>query len=93
MPRTLTVTGETLPLHTPFRISRGVKTAAEVVTVEVDPAMVAFARSELCGFENIRFVEADALDGKGRLAPELERAAASIEPFLWISNLPYGLAA
>ena len=67
--------------------------AAEVVTVEVDPAMVAFARSELCGFENIRFVEADALDGKGRLAPELERAAASIEPFLWISNLPYGLAA
>jgi 16S rRNA (adenine1518-N6/adenine1519-N6)-dimethyltransferase len=67
--------------------------AAEVVTVEVDPAMVAFARSELRGFENIRFVEANALDGKGRLAPELERIAASIEPFLWVSNLPYGLAA
>ncbi|MGQ2932823.1 MAG: N-acetyl-D-Glu racemase DgcA [Sphingopyxis sp.] len=35
MPRILTVAGETLPLHTPFRISRGVKTAAEVVTVAI----------------------------------------------------------
>ena len=33
MPRTLTVIGETFPLSTPFRISRGVKTVAEVVTV------------------------------------------------------------
>lgn len=35
MTRTLTVTGEILPLHTPFRISRGVKTAAQVVTVTI----------------------------------------------------------
>ncbi|MGH6696575.1 N-acetyl-D-Glu racemase DgcA [Sphingopyxis sp.] len=35
MHRTLTVAGEILPLHTPFRISRGVKTAAEVVTVAI----------------------------------------------------------
>ncbi len=35
MPRALTVAGEILPLHTPFRISRGVKTAAEVVTVAI----------------------------------------------------------
>lgn len=35
MPRTLTVAGEILPLHTPFRISRGVKTAAQVVTVAI----------------------------------------------------------
>jgi L-alanine-DL-glutamate epimerase-like enolase superfamily enzyme len=33
MQRTLTVRDEILPLHTPFRISRGVKTAAQVVTV------------------------------------------------------------
>ncbi|MBA3940306.1 MAG: dipeptide epimerase [Sphingopyxis sp.] len=33
--RTLTVAGEILPLHTPFRISRGVKTAAQVVTVAI----------------------------------------------------------
>lgn len=33
MRRSLTVAGETLPLHTPFRISRGTKTAAQVVTV------------------------------------------------------------
>jgi len=33
MPRSLTVAGEILPLHTPFRISRGTKTAAQVVTV------------------------------------------------------------
>ena len=35
MPRSLTVTGETFPLATPFRISRGVKTAADVVTVRI----------------------------------------------------------
>ena len=35
MPRTLTVFAETFPLHAPFRISRGVKTAAEVVTVTI----------------------------------------------------------
>jgi len=67
--------------------------AAEVVTVEVDPAMLAFARLELRGFDNIRFLETDALDGRGRLAAHLESGAASIEPFLWVSNLPYGVAA
>ncbi len=35
MPRTLTVFAETFKLRAPFRISRGVKTAAEVVTVTV----------------------------------------------------------
>jgi L-Ala-D/L-Glu epimerase len=35
MPRVLTVRAETFPLSTPFRISRGTKTAAEVVTVEI----------------------------------------------------------
>jgi L-alanine-DL-glutamate epimerase-like enolase superfamily enzyme len=33
--RRLTVQGETFPLSTPFRISRGTKTAAEVVTVHI----------------------------------------------------------
>lgn len=33
MPRSLTAIGESFPLATPFRISRGVKTAADVVTV------------------------------------------------------------
>lgn len=35
MARSLTTLGEILPLHTPFRISRGVKTAAQVVTVAI----------------------------------------------------------
>jgi L-alanine-DL-glutamate epimerase-like enolase superfamily enzyme len=35
MTRSLTTLGEILPLHTPFRISRGVKTAAQVVTVAI----------------------------------------------------------
>lgn len=35
MPRTLTVFAETFALHTPFRISRGVKTAADLVTVTI----------------------------------------------------------
>ncbi len=36
MTRTLTVAGEILPLHAPFRISRGVRTAAQVVTVAIE---------------------------------------------------------
>ena len=35
MPRLLAVRAETFPLSTPFRISRGTKTAADVVTVEI----------------------------------------------------------
>jgi len=35
MLRSLTVQGETFPLSTPFRISRGTKTAADVVTVRI----------------------------------------------------------
>ncbi|MBN8830140.1 MAG: dipeptide epimerase [Sphingomonadales bacterium] len=35
MRRSLTVQGENFPLSTPFRISRGTKTAAEVVTVRI----------------------------------------------------------
>lgn len=35
MARELTIAGERFPLHTPFRISRGVKTAAEVVSVTI----------------------------------------------------------
>ena len=35
MHRSLTVVGETFPLSTPFRISRGIKTAAQVVTVTI----------------------------------------------------------
>lgn len=35
MLRTLTARGDDFPLATPFRISRGVKTVAEVVTVEI----------------------------------------------------------
>jgi 16S rRNA (adenine1518-N6/adenine1519-N6)-dimethyltransferase len=66
--------------------------AAEVLSVEVDPALLAFARAELKDLANVHFLEADALDGKG-LSPELARAAEAIEPFIWISNLPYGIAA
>ncbi|WP_336965856.1 N-acetyl-D-Glu racemase DgcA [Sphingobium aquiterrae] len=35
MTRSLSITGEDFPLATPFRISRGVKTVAEVVTVSI----------------------------------------------------------
>ncbi|SEH19392.1 L-alanine-DL-glutamate epimerase [Sphingopyxis sp. YR583] len=35
MHRTLTAAGEIFPLHTPFRISRGVRTAAQVVIVAI----------------------------------------------------------
>ncbi|HUN72416.1 MAG TPA: N-acetyl-D-Glu racemase DgcA [Steroidobacteraceae bacterium] len=38
MLRTLNIRHRTLPLRSPFRISRGVKVAAEVVTVEIEQA-------------------------------------------------------
>ena len=38
MLRELTIRHRSLPLHSPFRISRGVKHAADVVTVEIKQA-------------------------------------------------------
>ena len=66
--------------------------SARVLTVEIDPAMFAFAQSELAGYSNVEALCADALEG-GRLNPKVERALVDLQPFGWVSNLPYSIAA
>lgn len=66
--------------------------AREVLTLEIDPALRAFASEELSPFSNVRIEGLDILPRGKRLAPEALPLLASIEPFVWVSNLPYNLA-
>ena len=66
--------------------------AREVLTVEVDARILEFARSELSGCPNVRFLLADILDRHGGLAPRAREILESMAPFVWVSNLPYGIA-
>ncbi|SFR96974.1 N-acetyl-D-Glu racemase DgcA [Sphingomonas jatrophae] len=71
MLRTLTAQGDAFPLATPFRISRGVKTVADVVTVEIgDGERV--GRGEGVPYPRYGESVADAL-------AEIEAARAAIE--------------
>jgi 16S rRNA (adenine1518-N6/adenine1519-N6)-dimethyltransferase len=68
--------------------------AGRVLTVDVDPRLLGFARQELKGFPNIQFHEGDALEGKGKaLSRDLVVRLRALEPFIWVSNLPYNVAA
>lgn len=66
--------------------------AQRVLTVEVDRRMMEFAGRELRDLPNIDFLEGDVLEGRTRLRGEVVAALRGLEPFLWVSNLPYGLA-
>jgi 16S rRNA (adenine1518-N6/adenine1519-N6)-dimethyltransferase len=66
--------------------------AGRVLTVELDREMLAFAREELAGADNVRFLEADALDGKGGLNPALQEELVPLGPFKLVANLPYAIA-
>lgn len=66
--------------------------ARQVLTVEVDTDMLAFARQELSSFSNISFLNSDVLQDRERLHPRVLEALRALEPFHWVSNLPYGLA-
>jgi 16S rRNA (adenine1518-N6/adenine1519-N6)-dimethyltransferase len=66
--------------------------AGRVITVDVDPVMIRFARKELRGRENVRFIEMDALDGKGSLNPDLRQEIEALGSFKLVSNLPYSIA-
>ncbi|MBI4605959.1 MAG: ribosomal RNA small subunit methyltransferase A [Planctomycetes bacterium] len=66
--------------------------AASVLTVEVDPRMVDFAREELRGLQNVAFHVGDVLERPGRLSRAVVDLLRPLEPFLWVSNLPYGIA-
>jgi 16S rRNA (adenine1518-N6/adenine1519-N6)-dimethyltransferase len=88
------------PEDTVFEVGTGPATltrvlaarAQRVLTVEVDPPMMAFAKAELAGLVNVTFLERDVLDGSGHLDPEVCAQLRSCERFVWVSNLPYQVA-
>ena len=68
--------------------------AARVLTVEVDRRLLDFARTELRAFPNVLFHEGDVLEGRRRcLSSQLTGRLEDFEPFVWVSNLPYNVAA
>ncbi|MEX0792547.1 MAG: 16S rRNA (adenine(1518)-N(6)/adenine(1519)-N(6))-dimethyltransferase RsmA [Pirellulaceae bacterium] len=72
--------------------------AAHLVTVEIDPHMVALAQEELDGFENVTLLQTDALRNKNHFQPILmetirdvmERTGA--KRYRLAANLPYNVA-
>ena len=88
------------PLDRVFEVGTGPGTltrelarkASHVFTIDVDSRMLAFAEEELRDFSNVRFLCADVLAGRSRLRAEVLEVLRSMEPFSWVSNLPYGIA-
>ena len=76
--------------------------AAVVITVEVDPVMQNFAKQELFGRNNVRFLKIDILKNKNRLRDEVletireELTKPGIDgqkrQFKLVANLPYSVA-
>ncbi len=51
-------------------------TGASVLAVEIDPVLAAFVRAVFVEEPRVRVLEADALDGRGGLAPQVRKALA-----------------
>ena len=72
--------------------------AAHVITVEIDSALHQLAREESVGYDNITFLQMDALRNKNNLRPELieavqeKLAAIPDSRFKLAANLPYNIA-
>jgi 16S rRNA (adenine1518-N6/adenine1519-N6)-dimethyltransferase len=65
-----------------------VAAGARVVAVEIDPRLLAIARS-VVGAENATWIEGDALAGKHELAPALRERLPRSSEWKLVSNLPY----
>jgi 16S rRNA (adenine1518-N6/adenine1519-N6)-dimethyltransferase len=74
------------------------RSAAHVVSVEIDPHLAQLAREELEGFGNVTLLQQDALRTKNRLdekvleAVAAQRAVSSERQFKLVANLPYNVA-
>lgn len=66
--------------------------AGRVITADLDPVMIQFAREELRDRGNVRFLEMDALDGKGSLNPALVQEIEALGSLKLVANLPYSIA-
>ncbi len=74
------------------------RSAAHVVSVEIDPQLAQLAREELQGFANVTLLQQDALRTKNRLDDAVLAAVAAqraVDPqrrFKLVANLPYNVA-
>lgn len=66
------------------------ETGSPVTAVEIDPLLADYLRGTFSG-ENLRVIEADALETKNRLSEELISALPEGE-FRLVANLPYSIA-
>lgn len=66
--------------------------AGHVLTVEKDPKLLEFARGELQDFHNVSFCCSDVLESRDRLSASVRCELERLGPFIWVSNLPYGIA-
>lgn len=64
----------------------------KVLAVEIEPALASVCREAVAGASDVEILAADALAGKRRLNPALERRLSSLSPFVLVSNLPYSIA-
>jgi 16S rRNA (adenine1518-N6/adenine1519-N6)-dimethyltransferase len=64
---------------------------AEVLSVEIEPRLLALARERIGAAERWRALECDVLAAKSRLAPELEAELDAWSSFDLVANLPYAI--
>ena len=64
----------------------------KVLAVEIEPALAAVCREVVGEAPGVEILVADALAGKRRLDPGLERRLPALSPFVLVSNLPYSIA-
>lgn len=68
--------------------------AGKLLAVEIEPRLLAIAKAELAGHDNIEWLEGDALGGpQRRLLPRIaEVADATTGRLLIVANLPYSVS-
>lgn len=74
------------------------KSTGEVITVEIDETLTRIAKKQLKKFYNVKIFNADILQGKHKLCPEVVSAVKDAKSrlegrVLLVANLPYKVAA
>ncbi len=64
---------------------------AEVLSVEIEPRLLALARERIDAAAPWRWIEGDVLASKSRLLPELEAALDAWGTYDLVANLPYAI--
>jgi len=64
----------------------------ELLAVEIDERLLAITQQRMGQYPGVRFVHADVLGGKRRLAEEVLQVLWKSEPWHLVANLPYKIA-